>query len=74
MNNNFGQRQAIDGELCTCGRQAVTVFGSPDRGEVGYCGIPDGGQRSTACTFCGGERHDGRCPQYQLRLSASSGQ
>ena len=40
MNNNFGQRQATDGELCTCGRQAVTVFESPDHGEVGYgaCG------------------------------------
>jgi hypothetical protein len=37
------ERRALPGELCTCGRPAVTVFETVQHGDVGYCGIPDGG-------------------------------
>jgi hypothetical protein len=66
-------RAAQPGELCTCGRQAVTVFARDDGTEVGYCGLPDGGDRTGPCPFCGGERHrqpwgdPAPCPRYQLR-------
>ena len=67
------QRPAEHGELCTCGRQAVTVF-ITDHGEIGYCSIPDGGNQSGPCPFCGAvERHRQPwgdpmpCPEYQLR-------
>lgn len=66
-------RAARPGERCTCGRQAVTVFARDDGSEVGYCGLPDGGDRTGPCPFCGGERHrrswgdPAPCPQYQLR-------
>lgn len=33
------------GELCSCGRPAVTVYITEEFGRVGYCGIPDGGQQ-----------------------------
>ncbi|GLY63719.1 hypothetical protein [Amycolatopsis taiwanensis] len=63
----MSERAARLGELCTCGRQAVTVFVG-DRGEVGYCGLPDGGDRSGPCPFCGGPRHEiGPCLQYRVR-------
>ncbi len=61
------QREARPGELCTCGRPAVQVFITDHYGEVGYCGLPDGGAKSGSCPFCGGDRHEGgRCPQYRL--------
>jgi hypothetical protein len=64
------ERPAQPGELCTCGRQAVTVFINPG-GETGYCGLSDGGDESGPCPFCDGERHRfGRCPEYRLRLTA----
>ena len=37
------QRPARPGERCTCGRPAVIVYITERFGEVGYCGIPDGG-------------------------------
>jgi hypothetical protein len=38
-------------------------------GPTGYCGIPDGGNQTGPCPFCGGPRHhEGRCPDYRLRL------
>lgn len=40
------ERPARPGELCTCGRPARVVFRA-SRGEVPYCGIPDGGARRT---------------------------
>ena len=62
------QRRAQPGELCTCGRQAITVFVTEKWGETGYCGRTDGG-RSGPCPFCGDDRHEfGRCPEYRLRL------
>lgn len=40
-------------------------------GEVGYCGLPDGGARVPPCPFCDdGISHWGdlgRCPKYRLR-------
>lgn len=36
------ERPAEPGELCACGRRAVTAF-ETDHGWVPYCGIPDGG-------------------------------
>ncbi len=63
------ERPAEPGELCTCGRPAVTVFLTGRFGPVGYCGLPDGGARDGDCPFCGEPRstHDGRCPAYVLR-------
>lgn len=40
-----GQRTAKPGETCTCGRPAVVVYETEKFGDVGYCGIPDGGQK-----------------------------
>lgn len=64
--SNTQIRTAEPGERCTCGRQAVEVFITTDHGDVGYCGRPDGGQTGP-CVFCGGSRHEGRCPDYRLR-------
>jgi hypothetical protein len=67
-------RPAEPGELCTCGRQAIAVYPSDTYGEVGDCGIRDGGDRTGPCPFCGGPRHGeqgelgDRCPSYRLRL------
>jgi hypothetical protein len=71
----MNSRRAVPGERCTCGRQAVTVFefGRADgvdgeRAPIGYCGIPDGGDRSQPCPFCGGPGPEhGVCPRYRLR-------
>jgi hypothetical protein len=68
------QRPAEPGELCTCGRQAITVYLGTAFGPTGDCGIRDGGDRTGPCPFCGGPRHQepyGRCPQYRLRLEES---
>lgn len=50
-----GTRAAKPGELCTCGRPAVRVIlGDDERGEVGYCGLEDGGAPvDGTCVFCG---------------------
>lgn len=37
------ERAPRPGELCTCGRLAVTMHVTEKFGDVGYCGIPDGG-------------------------------
>lgn len=60
------QRQARAGEWCTCGRPAVSVFIESRFDDTGYCGRPDGGDRSGPCPFCGQARHESRCPNYQL--------
>lgn len=61
------QRPALPGEVCTCGRAAVTVYEGGPHGDTGYCGRPDGGQTGP-CPFCGEARHDvGRCALYRLR-------
>ncbi|MFL6144774.1 MAG: hypothetical protein ACJ72N_23285 [Labedaea sp.] len=73
------QRAALPGERCTCGRQAVTVFVRDTGAEVGYCGLPDGGNRTGPCPFCGGQRHSqpwgdsAPCPDYQLRPQPQPG-
>jgi hypothetical protein len=41
-----GQRAPRPGERCTCGRPAAVVYITEKFGDVGYCGIPDGGSRS----------------------------
>jgi hypothetical protein len=63
------ERPARTGELCTCGRGARVVFITENWGEVGWCGISDGGDKGP-CLFCGDAAgHDGlRCPNYRLRL------
>lgn len=68
-------RPATDGDLCTCGRQARTVFITVDFGEVGYCGIDGAAMRSVLpCPWCGATApHRAswgdpmRCPRYTLR-------
>lgn len=61
-------RKAEPGDLCTCGRPAREVFERADGGEVGYCGVPDGGPKTGPCPFCGERRHEiGPCPQYRMR-------
>jgi hypothetical protein len=65
------ERPAAPGELCTCGRQAIVVYLASEFGPTGYCGIPDGGEGTGPCPFCGGPRHRepySRCPAYRLRL------
>lgn len=63
----YGDRPAVSGERCTCGRPAVRVFTGGPFGDTGYCGRPDGGQQGP-CPFCGEDRHEsGRCAKYTLR-------
>lgn len=66
-------RAAQPGELCTCGRQAVTVYEFDERPPIGHCGQADG-DRIGPCPFCGAtaqHRHPSGdpapCPQYRLR-------
>jgi hypothetical protein len=69
------QRPAESGELCTCGRKATVVFQTEAHGEVGWCGLADGGQGGR-CTFCGapaGHRDGVACPSYSLAPSAGAG-
>lgn len=70
-------RPAVPGERCTCGRPAVQVFTRAEMfggGEVGWCGISDGGDKTGPCVFCGGPRHfkpwgdPDVCPNYRLKL------
>ena len=65
------ERPAVPGELCTCGRQAIVIYLGGTFGPTGYCGIPDGGDQTGPCPFCGGPHHlepYGRYPAYRLRL------
>lgn len=71
-------RPAEPGELCTCGRQAVTVIHTQDFGDVGHCGV-DGGAFTPVlpCPWCGSSGphkqawgDPARCPDYQLRPAA----
>jgi hypothetical protein len=65
------ERPAAPGELCTCGRQAIVVYLGGVFGPTGYCGVPDGGEGTGPCPFCGGPRHRepySRCLAYRLRL------
>lgn len=69
------QRVARPGELCTCGRAAVTVFISEEYGEVGYCGIEGSAANPVLpCPWCSSvEPHKqswgdpAKCPEYQIR-------
>ena len=67
------QRPAEPGELCTCGRQARVVYITEKWGEVGHCGLSDGGRGGPKpCPFCGHpagpKAHpETRCPNYRLR-------
>lgn len=48
MTNTCTTREPREGETCTCGRQAVTVYVVTDASgtrDVPYCGIPDDGAR-----------------------------
>lgn len=73
------QRPAQPGDLCTCGRQAVVVYTSPEYGDVGHCGVEGAAFRPVLpCPWCGsGEAHKeswgdpARCPDYTLRPSGS---
>jgi hypothetical protein len=73
MNTMNTERTAQPGERCTCGRQATVVFTRDDGTDVGYCGLPDGGNQIGPCPFCGDQRHrqpwgdPALCPHYQLR-------
>jgi hypothetical protein len=62
-------RPAEPEELCTCGRQALVVINAGLAGLVGWCGQEDA-DREGPCPFCGGSRHQGICPRYQLQSDA----
>jgi hypothetical protein len=70
-------RPAVPGELCTCGRPAVTVIVGSDLGPVGHCGLNDGGAPvDGVCTFCGDtidHRHYWSAEFRAGRPAASSG-
>lgn len=61
------ERDALPGEVCTCGLPAVVVVADRHHDPAGWCGLtecPDIGP----CPFCGGARHGfGRCSEYVLR-------
>jgi hypothetical protein len=65
-------RPAEPEELCTCGRPALVVINAGPAGLVGWCGQEDA-DREGPCPFCGGPRHQGICPRYQLRPDAWAG-
>lgn len=74
-------RPAESGELCTCGRQAVTVFPTHDYGDVGVCGEDGAGMRPVLpCPWCGAVKAHTtawddpvRCPGYTLRPKPDTG-
>jgi hypothetical protein len=70
---NAGERPAMAGELCVCGRPAVVVFEGGRWGATGWCGLSDGGARGGLCPFCGDQRHEGRCPSYTLHGPGKAG-
>jgi hypothetical protein len=70
---NVRERPAVAGEWCVCGRPAVVVFEGGRLGPTGWCGLSDGGARGALCRFCGGRRHEGRCPSYTLRGPSQAG-
>lgn len=69
------QRPAVPGELCTCGRQTVTVYSNERFGDAGHCGIEGAASNPVLpCPWCGTrEAHKAswgdptKCPSYQLR-------
>lgn len=64
---NAEERPAEPGDLCTCGRQAVTVHLTERYDEVGDCGQTNVAA-VTPCPFCGStDPHEARCPSYRLR-------
>jgi hypothetical protein len=73
------QQPAQPGELCTCGRQAVTVYSTEQYGDVGHCGIDGAASRPVLpCPWCGtSEPHKQpwgdptKCPDYRLRVDRS---
>lgn len=74
------QRPAEPGELCTCGRPAITVYFSPEFGDVGHCGVEGSAQHPVLpCPWCGSPTahktswgDPDRCPHYTLRPPARS--
>lgn len=75
----FTERPGQPGEKCTCGRPAVLIYRTESFGEVGDCGIRDGGgQPLWPCPWCGAGPHvnelgrAGKCPEYQPRTPAQT--
>ncbi len=76
------ERPALPGDLCTCGRQAVTVFINQEFGEVGYCGIEGASFNPVLpCPFCSSSSphrqpwgDPDKCPQYTVRPTDSAGE
>jgi hypothetical protein len=75
-----GQDLPRPGELCKCGRPAITVYVTERFGRVGYCGIPDGGRRlpaDAAVCPCGSLMHlandSGECPATTTAIGDTSG-
>jgi hypothetical protein len=61
------QRPARKGEFCTCGRPAAVVFLGGAKGDTGWCGRSDGGEKHERCPFCGaGPACAGRCEEYRV--------
>ncbi|MFD1277331.1 DUF6225 family protein [Streptomyces kaempferi] len=75
MTHTESTRPAHQGELCTCGRQAITVIQTAEFGDVGYCGIEGAAfDPVLPCPWCGTrEPHKeswgdpGRCSAYRIR-------
>jgi hypothetical protein len=67
VTDHLSERPAEPGELCTCGRPAITVYLAGKFGPTGWCGQADGGNQAEPCPFCGRGRHAHRCPAYRLR-------
>jgi hypothetical protein len=56
----------LPGEICTCGRDAVTAFENA-RGRVGYCGVP-GSNPINPCDCAASQLtpHDVRACRYEV--------
>lgn len=66
------ERDAVPGELCTCGRDAVVVV-AVHGGETGWCGLSSELPPVLPCRFCGSwDPHRNawgeltRCPSYRV--------
>ncbi len=77
MTSREATRPATAGELCTCGREAITVYEGGRYGDTGHCGRSDGGlPKDGTCSFCGDEvdhEHYGRAERAAGRDSAAGG-
>lgn len=63
------ERGARPGEVCSCGRPAIIVYMTEKFGDVGHCGISDGGQHTKASERAEATTEPGGLPAILAHLA-----